>query len=467
MPSPARLLAVLFVLALTAGCFGDDRPAVATEPVRSGEVVERVSAPARVDAAARQDVAAPVSGVVVALEVADGDAVTAGQTVVRLESSQVDLAREQAAAAQAAAATAGITVDGGGAATRARAAEAVARLDADTRPRIDAARASAATITDADQRAAALAAVDAVEASYLTTRAALLASAETLASGQDETARSLSAALNQAVAQATAAQRAQAEAAAAAVARQADGLTAVAPFDGSVRLGSAAATDGSPIAELPAGLDLPAGLSGGLTALGGAAGDGTLRVGAPVSAGQTLFTVYDLSTLYVTADIDEVDAPAVRAGQPATVLIDAFPGVEFDGVVESVDIEASTTEAGGVGFPARVRIIGPAGDAPAGAPPDDVLAGVRVGMTASAEITTQTVDAALVLPSRSLVRRDAGTVVFVLRDGRVEDVEVAVGVLGDDTAAVEGDLELDEPVVVSGFEGLADGDEVRVGPDER
>lgn len=459
MPSLPRLLAVALCLALTAGCIGDDRPGVAVEEVSAGEVVERVSAPARVAAAARQDVAAAVSGVVVALEVTDGDAVTGGQPVVRLESSQLDLARDQAAAAAAATASAGITLDGGGAATRARAVEAVTQLDAQTRPRIDDARNRASAISDPDQRAAALSAVDAVEASYLTTRTTILASADALATGQDDTARALSDALNQAVEQATAAQRAQAEAAADALARQAGGLVATAPFGGVVRLGGAAATDGGALAGLPPGLDLPPGLTGGLGALGGASGGGTLRVGAPVNAGQTLFTVYDLSQLYVTADIDEVDAPAVRAGQAATVLIDAFPGMEFDGVVESVDIEAATTEAGGVGFPARVRIVGPDVGVT-----DGTLDGVRVGMTASVEVATRSVDAALVVPSRSLVRRDAGTVVFVVRDGRAEEVEVTVGVLGDDDAAVEGDLAVGDAVVVSGFEGLADGDEVAAGP---
>ena len=456
MPSPLRVLLASLALAVgAAGCFGDDPAEVTTARVTSGEVTETVSAPARVDAAARQDVAAAVSGVVVALEAADGEQVAGGQVIVRLESSQVDLARQQAAAAQAAAQTSGVTIEGGGDATRARAAEAVAQLDADSRPRIDHARAAAAVIADPAQRAAALSAVDAVEASYLTTRAALLAAADAMAAGQDDAARGLSEALNQAVAQATAAQRAQADAAAAAAARQADELVTAAPFDGTLRLGDAAAADGAPLAGLPPGLELPPGLAGaagGLTGLPGAEGGGTLRVGAPVTAGQTLFTVYDLSTLFVTADIDEVDAPAVQPGQPAVVLIDAFPGTEFDGVVESIDIEASTTEAGGVGFPARVRITGP---------DLDTLAGVRVGMTASAEVATITEEADLVVPSQALVRRDDGTTVYVVRDRRAEAVAVTVGALGDDRAAVDGDLTADDRVVVSGFEELSDGDEVR------
>lgn len=456
------MVVLALALAVAAGCVGDDRPEVATERVGSGEVIETVSAPARVDAAARQDVAAGVSGVVVALEAADGDEVDAGAVVVRLESSQIDLARQQAAAAQAAAADSGIQIAGGGTVTRARAEESVADLDADTRPRIDQARASAATIEEPGPRAAAMAAIDAVEASYLSTRAALLAAADALASSQDETARTLTDALNQAVAQATAAQRAQAEAATAAAARQADGLTTTAPFAGTVQLGAAAPTGNAALGELPPGIDLPpelAGAAGGLAGLNGGEGSGTLRIGAPVTAGQTLFTVYDLSSLVVTADIDEVDAPAVAVGQRARVLIDAFPDTEFTGVVEAIPVEAATTEAGGVGFPTRVRLTGD-GDGPE-------LDGVRVGMTAGAEITTVTEDADLVVPSRALVRRDAGTVVFVVRDGAARMVEVAVTALGDDRAAVDGPLTRGDRVVVSGYEDLADGQDVRARPASR
>ncbi len=44
----------------------------------------------------------------------------------------------------------------------------------------------------------------------------------------------------------------------------------------------------------------------------------------------------DNSCLYVTAPIDEVDAPQVRAGMPARVSLDAFPGKHFDGHVRRV-----------------------------------------------------------------------------------------------------------------------------------
>jgi len=44
----------------------------------------------------------------------------------------------------------------------------------------------------------------------------------------------------------------------------------------------------------------------------------------------------DNSCLYVTAPIDEVDAPAIRAGMPAKISLDAFPRENFTGTVRRV-----------------------------------------------------------------------------------------------------------------------------------
>ena len=442
-------IAVVALAVVATGCFDQDLPVVETAGVEAADVTETVSAPASVDAKATQDVAAGVSGVVVALRVADGEKVRKGDVVLRLASDQVDLARQQADAAEAAAAgMGGIAVDGNGDQTLAATWAAVERLDERTRPRIRRARRRAQRIDDADQRAAALAAVAAVEASYQSTRAALLTAGQTLASTQDATASSLSRALNQAVASAAAAQLAQASAAAAAAQAQAGELKVRAPFRGVLQYGTASASDGG---GLPAGLGGQAGadLGGALGALGGGDGGGTLRVGAPVTAGQTLFSVYDLSELYVDADVDEIDAPDIRVGQRATVLIDAFPDAEYEGIVERVQVAAETTAAGGVGYPVRIRLLDP----PAGA---------RVGMTSSAEITTRTVSSDLVVPSRALLREDDTDVVYVVRDGVVRIVPVDVEALGEETAAVRGDLTDDDEVIVAGYEEVDDGDRVDV-----
>jgi hypothetical protein len=83
-------------------------------------------------------------------------------------------------------------------------------------------------------------------------------------------------------------------------------------------------------------------------------------------------------------------------------------------------------------------------------------------MTASAEIVTDTVTSAQVVPARAIVRREGGQAVFVVRDGRAVLIRVEVDALGEEQAAVDApDLRGDDQVIVSGYEDLSDGDAVR------
>jgi hypothetical protein len=109
------------------------------------------------------------------------------------------------------------------------------------------------------------------------------------------------------VRQATAAQRAQADAAAAAAAAQADELVVSAPLSGTVQLGEAAASDG---VALPGGLP-PSSQASRVSS----AASPLLRVAGrcawvrPSPRGRRCSPIFDLSTRYVVADVDEVDAP--------------------------------------------------------------------------------------------------------------------------------------------------------------
>jgi HlyD family secretion protein len=84
----------------------------------------------------------------------------------------------------------------------------------------------------------------------------------------------------------------------------------------------------------------------------------------------------DNSCLYIKAPIDEVDAPAIRAGMPARISMDAFPDRYFPGVIRrvapyvldlekqarTVDIEAEINDSENVenllpGYSADVEVI--------------------------------------------------------------------------------------------------------------
>ena len=67
----------------------------------------------------------------------------------------------------------------------------------------------------------------------------------------------------------------------------------------------------------------------------GVVGDRQVEQGDYVQPGTRLLTIVPLDALYVVANFKETQTPRMTAGQPATVEVDALPGVELKGEVES------------------------------------------------------------------------------------------------------------------------------------
>jgi membrane fusion protein, multidrug efflux system len=67
----------------------------------------------------------------------------------------------------------------------------------------------------------------------------------------------------------------------------------------------------------------------------GVVGDRQVEVGDYVQPGTRLMTVVPLGALYVTANFKETQTGRMVAGQSATIRVDALPGVEFKGHVDS------------------------------------------------------------------------------------------------------------------------------------
>jgi membrane fusion protein, multidrug efflux system len=68
----------------------------------------------------------------------------------------------------------------------------------------------------------------------------------------------------------------------------------------------------------------------------GTVGVRTVRVGQYVQAGTQLMVVVPLQAVYVTANFKETQLTNVKAGQPVSIGVDAFPGTTVHGVVNSI-----------------------------------------------------------------------------------------------------------------------------------
>lgn len=447
------LLAAGLLAGLTTACSDDDALEVSFGSVTSGEVVETVAAPMTLQPRDRVVVEAPASGTVAELMVADGDRVAAGDPLVRLSAPSIDQTIAQAEAA----------VDAADALSSVQAGidlsplfDAVSgQLEAVVPDLLQALAEQAATIADEQAREQANQSIrDAID-SYHESQARLQQAERQAA----QTASSATASQRAAAE----AQRRQAELALEAARSRADDLTIVAPAGGVVELtrgggGDAGGIDG--LEGLAGAGDLGDGVGGDVAGLLGGDGpttssSGPIAVGAQVGTGQSLLTIFDLDAFLAVSRVDEIDVVAVAEGQDARVLVDAFPDVELDGIVDHVAIEPESGVAGGVAYPVSVRLVGV---------PSDVV--LRVGLSGSVEIVTSVVDSATVVPSSALRRRGEADVVAVARDGVIAEVDVVVDAIGDDTAAVTGDLASGDLVVVEGIDEVSDGDPVPAGATE-
>ncbi len=137
--------------------------------------------------------------------------------------------------------------------------------------------------------------------------------------------------------------------------------------------------------------------------------------GMKAAAGDTLFRIGDIATMWVLADVPERDLAAVRVGQPASVRLRSAPGRDFSGrvavVYPQVNPETRAT---------RVRIELPNPD---GALLPDMYADVVIATGGAEPVVAVPDDAVIDTGERQVVLLDRG-------GGRFEPRAVTVGVRG-------------------------------------
>ena len=119
----------------------------------------------------------------------------------------------------------------------------------------------------------------------------------------------------------------------------------------------------------------------------------TAKAGDKVEGGSsgTLCTIYDLSYLEMTMNIDELDIGSVAVGQTVEITADAVEGKTYTGTVTRVSV-AGTTAGGITTYPVTVRI--------------DETDGLLPGMNVDAEIVLDQAEDVLAIPSGAVNRGD-------------------------------------------------------------
>ena len=145
-------------------------------------------------------------------------------------------------------------------------------------------------------------------------------------------------------------------------------------------------------------------------------------IGAP---NVPIIELTSVASLYMLAEVDEVDIDQVKVGMPARVQLDALPNTLLDGAIDQIAVLGQDNE-GIVSYDVKVVL-------------NNLDPRVRHGMTSEAAVVVQEQQDVLVVPNQfiRLDRRNNQAFVNVQReDGTQEEIEIQLGLQGQDNSEV-------------------------------
>jgi HlyD family secretion protein len=184
-----------------------------------------------------------------------------------------------------------------------------------------------------------------------------------------------------------------------------------------------------------------------------------------------LLTIADMSTVNVEVKVDETEIANVEVGQRAKVKVDAFQDREIDGVVTQktpLAVGKSSTQGGlqntiNVQEAKEFRVVVQLNIS------DEIRNGLKPGMSATAVITTKTENNVVAVPLQAIVEKPAtpapspaatGSVpvpptdkpkdikgVYVLQGNKVKFVEVTTGITGESDIQILSGVQPDMEVI--------------------
>lgn len=449
---------LLVLLALT-GCSADEPPNVQIAAVGRAPVTEIVEAPATIGARASALLRAPAQGTITKLYVRDGDEVKKGQLLVKISSPQAEDQLKQARQAARQPKTPSMSL---GSSTIRLAAFDTKAFDRQVAKHFVKARAEAKKVEDAQARKQLLSAIDLAEAQHK-------AQGRALSKITADLNKTINGVLSQLTGQLTsglggltssmsslqAASMTQAKAAVKVAESTVKSLTIKAPFSGVITLGRASGGTGGTsglsglLSQIPgAGQQLPAVPSAG------SSGGTPVATGVPVSAGDSIVTVTDISTLTLAADVDETDVLLVKEGTSAAVELDAVPGATYTAEVTGVGVTPMESSTGGVSYPVQLELgegtFDDGGQAPTPKP----------GMSAVTRLTVRESPTAVAAPASAIVTSGRESVVWVVKDGIAQRRVVKLGAQGEAMVEVLSGLNVGDRIVVKGADSVRQGQQL-------
>lgn len=168
------------------------------------------------------------------------------------------------------------------------------------------------------------------------------------------------------------------------------------------------------------------------------------------SPGHELFHLSSINILRVYVNVPEVYSRAARPGATATLTLDEFPGRVFHGKL--------VRNANSIDLTARTLLVEVDVDNPTG----ELLPGAYVAVHLKLPSQVRSVT----IPSNTLLFREEGMRVAVVRNGRIELVPITIGRDYGKAVEVVSGLNANDPVIVNPADSIISGTPVHIRGDQ-
>lgn len=160
----------------------------------------------------------------------------------------------------------------------------------------------------------------------------------------------------------------------------------------------------------------------------------TTSSGEIVAANSPIISIISKNQYEIEANIPEADIAKVHVGNSANVTLDAYPDINFEAKITSVD-PAETIVEGVATYKVTLQLVSEDGK-------------IKSGMTANIDILAEKKENVLSVPQRAITTRNGDKFVTILKnDDATEEVKVTTGIKG-----TNGYIEI--------MEGLKEGDKI-------
>lgn len=168
-------------------------------------------------------------------------------------------------------------------------------------------------------------------------------------------------------------------------------------------------------------------------------GRSEFKEGDKAWAGAAIAELPDLSTLYVSARVDEAERGRLETGQRATVRVEALAGRQFAGRIVRISMFATTDFD--AGWPSARNFTVEIGL-------DNGDTRLRPGMETMVKVEIEHVANSVLIPAEASFQSSGGSVAYVLRGSKFEERPIKIARRGNDQLLVAGGLNPGEQVAL-------------------